>query len=89
MWELDLKKAKHQRIDGFELWCSKRLDSPLDGNEIKLVNPKGNQPSIFVCRTDAEVTLQYFGHLIQRANSLAKILMLGKTESSRGRGCNG
>ena len=39
-----VKKAEHQRIDAFELWCWRGLKSPLDFNEIKLVNPKGNQP---------------------------------------------
>ena len=38
-----IKKAKHQRIDAFELWCCRRLESPLDSEEIKPVNPKGNQ----------------------------------------------
>ena len=38
-----IKKAEHQRIDAFELWCWKRLESPLDCKKIKLVNPKGNQ----------------------------------------------
>ena len=49
-----IKKAKHQKIDAFELWCWKRLVSPLDSKEIKPVNPKGNQPWIFTGRTDAE-----------------------------------
>ena len=39
-----LKKAEHRRIDAFELWCWRRLESPLDCKEIKPVNPKGNQP---------------------------------------------
>ena len=39
-----IKKAEHQRIDAFELRCWRRLESPLDGEEIKPVNPKGNQP---------------------------------------------
>ena len=39
-----IKKAEHQRIDAFELWCWKRLESPLDCKKIKPVNPKGNQP---------------------------------------------
>ena len=44
-WESwTIKKAKCQRIDAFELWCWKRLSSPLDCKEIKPVNPKGNQP---------------------------------------------
>ena len=38
-----IKKAEHQRIDAFELWCWRRLESPLDYKEIKQVNPKGNQ----------------------------------------------
>ena len=37
-----VKKAKHQRIDAFELWCCKTLESPLDNKKIKSVNPKGN-----------------------------------------------
>ena len=39
-----VKKAEHRRIDAFELWCWRRLESPLDSKEIKQVNPKGNQP---------------------------------------------
>ena len=38
-----IKKAEHQRIDTFELWCWRRLLRPLDCKDIKLVNPKGNQ----------------------------------------------
>ena len=38
-----IKKAEHRRIDAFELWCWRRLLSPLDCKEIKPVNPKGNQ----------------------------------------------
>ena len=38
-----IKKAEHQRIDAFKLWCWKRLESPLNCKEIKPVNPKGNQ----------------------------------------------
>ena len=39
-----IKKAKHQKIDAFELWCWKRLKSPLDNKEIQPVNTKVNQP---------------------------------------------
>ena len=39
-----MKKAEHQRIDGFELWYWRRLESPLDFKEIQPVQPKGNQP---------------------------------------------
>ena len=38
-----IKKAEHRRIDAFELWCWRRLESPLDCKEIKPVSPKGNQ----------------------------------------------
>ena len=49
-----IKKAECRRIDAFELWCWKRLLSPLDCKEIKPVNPEGNQSWIFVGRTDGE-----------------------------------
>ena len=49
-----IKNAERQRPDAFELWCLKRLESPLDYKEIKPVNPKGNQPWIFIRRTDAD-----------------------------------
>ena len=38
------KKAEHRRTDAFKLWCWRTLESPLDGEEVKAVNPKGNQP---------------------------------------------
>ena len=49
-----IKKAEHWRIDAFEMWSWKTLESPLDSKEIKPVNPKGNQSWIFIGRTDAE-----------------------------------
>ena len=49
-----VKKAEHQRIDDFELWCWRRLKSPLDCKEIKPVHPKGSQSLVFIGRTDAE-----------------------------------
>ena len=60
----------------------------MESKEFKPVNRKGNQPRIFIGRTDgeAETILQYFGHLMQRANSLEKTLMLGKIEGRRRRG---
>ena len=66
----------------------KTLESPLDCKEIKSVNPKGNQSSIFVGRTDAasiswKLKLQYFGHLMPRANSSEETLMLGKIEGRK------
>ena len=64
----------------------KTLESPLDSKEIKPVNPKGNQPWIFTGRTMLKLKLQYFGHMMQRAHSLEKTLMLGKIEGKRRRG---
>ena len=64
----------------------KTLESLVDSKEIKPVNPKGNQPLVFMGSTDAEAELQYFGHLLGRANSLEKTLMLGKIEGRRRRG---
>ena len=49
-----IKKTERWSIDAFELWCWKRLENPLVSKEIKSVNPKGNQPWIFIGRTDAE-----------------------------------
>ena len=49
-----IKKAEHWRIDTFELWCYRRLESSLDSKETKPVNPKRNQSWIFIGRTDAE-----------------------------------
>ena len=49
-----MQKAERQRIGAFELWCWRRLESPLDSKEIKPVKPKGNQPWTFTGRTDAE-----------------------------------
>ena len=64
----------------------KTLESPLDCKEIQPVHPKGNQSWVFIGRTDAELKLQYFGHLMQRTDSLEKTLMLGKIEGRRRRG---
>ena len=67
MWELDYKESWVLKN-----WCfwtvvlEKTLESPLDCKEIKPVNPKGNQSWIFFGRTDAELKLQYFGHLMQK-----------------------
>ena len=60
------------------------VESPLDSMEIKPVNPKGNQPLIFV--EGLMLKFQYFGHVMQRADSLEKTLMLGKIEDRRRRG---
>ena len=49
-----VKKAESWRIDAFELWCWRRLESPLDCKEIQPVHPKGNQSWMLIGRTDAE-----------------------------------
>ena len=87
MWKLD-----HNEDWELKNWCfwivvlEKTLESPLDCKEIKLVNPKGNQLWIFMGRTDGEAETSVFGHLMRRADSLAKTLMLRKTEGKRRRG---
>ena len=64
----------------------KTLESPLDCKEIQPVHPKGDQSWVFIGRTDAELKLKYFGHLMQRTDSFEKTLMLGKIEGRRRRG---
>ena len=64
-----IKKAECQRINAFELWCWRTLESSWDSMQIKPVNPKGNQAWIFIGRTDAKAEAQYFGHLMRRADS--------------------
>ena len=49
-----IKKADHQRIDDFNLWCWRRLESPLDCKEIQPVHPKGDQSWVFIGRPDVE-----------------------------------
>ena len=56
----------------------KTLESPLDFKEIQPVHPKGDQSWVFIGRTDVKLKLQYFGHLVRRADSFEKTLMLGK-----------
>ena len=63
----------------------KTLESPLDCKEIQPVHPKGDQSWVFR-RTDAKAKLQYFGHLMRRADSFEKTLMLGMIEGRRRRG---
>ena len=55
----------------------KTLESPLDCKEIQLVHPKGDQSWVFIRRTMLKLKLQYFGHLMQRVDSLEKTVMLG------------
>ena len=77
-----IKKAELQRIDAFEVWCWRRLlRVPWTEKKIKPINPKGNQSWIFIGRM--MLKLQYFGHLMWRADSLEKTMMLRKTEGGR------
>ena len=64
----------------------KTLESPLDCKEIKPVNSKGNHPEYSLEGMMLNLKLQSFGYLMRRADSLEKILMLGKTEGRRRRG---
>ena len=63
----------------------KTLDSPLDCKEIKPVNPKETNPEYSLEGLMLKLKLQYFGHVMQRADSLEKTLMLGKIEGRRRR----
>ena len=65
---------------------AKTLESPLDCKEIKSVNPKGNNPEYSLEGLMLKLKLQYFGHLMRRADSFEKTLMLGKIEGGRRRG---
>ena len=73
-------------------WCfwivvlEKTLESPLDSKEIKPVNPKGINPEYSLEGLMLKMKLQYFAHLMQRAESLEKTLILGNIEGSRRRG---
>ena len=64
----------------------KALKRPLHCKEIKPINPKGNNPEYSLEELMLKLKLQYFGHLMQRSNSLEKTLMLGKIEDKRKRG---
>ena len=82
-----IKKAKCRRFYVFELWCwEKTLESPLDCKEIQSVHPKGNQSEYSLEGLMLKLKLQYFGHMMQRTDSLEKTLMLGKIVSGRRRG---
>ena len=63
----------------------KTLESPLDCKEIQPVHPKGDQSWVFLGRIMLKLKLQYFGHLMRRADSFEKTLMLGKIEGRRRR----
>ena len=64
----------------------KTLKSPLDSKEIKHVNPKGNSPEYSLEGLMLKLKLQYFGHLMRRADSLEKTLLLGRIGGRRRKG---
>ena len=82
-----IKKAECQRIDAFELWCwRRRLRVPWTSRRsnqciLKEINPEYSLEGLML-----KLKVQYFGHLMKRANSLEKTLMLGKIEGRRRRG---
>ena len=84
MWELDYKESW-----GLENWCfwtvvlERTLESPLDCKEIQPVHPKGNQYWMSLEGLMLKLKLQSFGHLMRRADSFEKTLMLGKIEGRR------
>jgi len=87
MWELDLKKAEHQRTDAFELWCWIRLlrvpwtARRSNQSILKEISPEYSLEGLML-----KMELQYFGYLMRRTASLEKTLMLGKIEGRRRRG---
>ena len=82
-----IKKAEHQRIDAFELWCWRRLlrvpwaARRSNQSILKEMNPEYSLEGLML-----KLKLQYFGHLMQRANLLEKNLVLGKIEDKRRKG---
>ena len=82
-----IKKAEHQRIDAFELWCWRRLlrvpwtARRSNQSILKEINPEYSLEGLML-----KLKLQYFGHLMQRTDLLGKTLTLGKTEGRRRRG---
>ena len=81
-----IKKAEHRRIDAFELWCWRRLlrvpwTARISNQFILNISPGCSLEGLML-----KLKLQYFGHLMQRADSFEKTLMLGKIEGRRRRG---
>ena len=82
-----IKKAEHRRIDAFELWCWRRLlrvpwtARRSNQSILKEISPKYSMEGLML-----KLKLQYSGHLMRRADSLEKMLMLGKIEGRRRRG---
>ena len=84
---MDVKKAEHQRIDAFELWCWRRLlRVPWTGKEIQPVHSKGHQSWVFIGRTNAEAETPILWPPMRRVDSLEKTLILGGIGGRRRRG---
>ena len=87
MWELEYKESW-----ALTNWCfwtvvlEKTLESSLDCKEIQPVHPKGAQSWVFIGRIMLKPKLQYFGHIMRRAHSFEKTLILGKIKGGRRRG---
>ena len=82
-----IQKAEHQRIDAFELWCWRRLlRVPWTARRSNQSILKEISPECSLVGLMLKLKLQYFGHLIRRADSFEKTLMLGKIEGERRRG---
>ena len=82
-----VKKAEHRRIDAFELWCWRRLlRVPWTARRSNQSILKEISPGISLEGMMLKLNLQYFGHLMRRADSLEKTLMLGGTGGRRRRG---
>ena len=82
-----VKKAEHQRIDAFELWCWRRLlRVPWTARRSNQAILKEINPEYSLEGQMLKLKLQYFGHLMQRTDSFEKTLMLGKIEGRRRRG---
>ena len=82
-----IKKAEHQRIDAFELWCWRRLlEVPWTARRSNQYILKEISPECSLEGLMLKLKLQSFGHLVRRADSLKKTLMQGKIEGRRRRG---
>ena len=82
-----IKKAEHRRTDAFELWCWRRLlRVPWTARRSNQSILKGISPQYSLEGLMLKLKLQYFGHRMQRTDSLEKTLMLGKTEGRRRKG---
>ena len=82
-----IKKAEHQRIEAFELWCWRRLlRVPWTARRSNQSILKKISPECLLEGLMFKLKLQYFGHLLQRTDSFEKTLMLGKIEGGKRRG---